>query len=64
MLFLSLMLIKKDLNFKWKRKFTLRLGPWHIFPAFLIDRSLGYYLSKSLTLQKIPQACELSISRS
>jgi hypothetical protein len=64
MIFLSLLLIKNDLNFKWKRKSTLRLGPWRIFPAFLIDGSLGYYLSESLTLQKTPQACELSNLRS
>jgi hypothetical protein len=55
MLFLSLLLIKKDLNFKWKRKSTLRLGPWRICPVFLIDGSLGYYLSESLTLQKTPR---------
>jgi hypothetical protein len=54
MLFLSLLLIKKDLNFKWKRKSTLRLGPWRIFPAFLTDGSLGYYIFESLTLQKKP----------
>jgi hypothetical protein len=54
MLFLSLLLIKKDLNFKWKNKSNLRLGPWRIFPVFLTDGSLGYYLSESLTLQKIP----------
>jgi hypothetical protein len=54
MLFLSLLLVKKDLNLKWKRNSTLHLGPWHIFPAFLIDKSPGYYLAESLTLQKTP----------
>jgi hypothetical protein len=54
MFFLSLLLIKKDLNFKWKRKSTMHLGPWCIFLAFLTGGSLGYYLSESLTLQKPP----------
>jgi hypothetical protein len=30
------------------------VGPWSIFPTFLIDKSPGYYSAESLTLQKTP----------
>jgi hypothetical protein len=35
-----------------KIKSALRYGPWYFIPAFLTNRSSGYYFTESLTMQK------------
>jgi hypothetical protein len=55
MLFLSLLFIKKDLNFKMEKKIHFALGSLRIFLCALTDGSSGYYSSESLTLRKTPK---------
>jgi hypothetical protein len=54
MLFLSLLFIEKDLNFKMEKKIHFALGSLTYFPYALTDGSSGYYSSESLTLRKTP----------
>jgi hypothetical protein len=52
MLFLSLLFIKKDLNYKMEKKIHFALGSLAYFPCALTDECSGYYSSESLTLRK------------